>query len=107
MSSPRRTPSGPVKIATSSLKLRRNSVHLGKARAHLLTERVQALGAVHPHHQDLPVALGLDDGHVFLSKACARRLPDPTIPGRWVKTRAGGKPMKIVVTIRTAHRRVA
>ena len=52
---------------------------LGEAGAHFEIERVQSLGAVHPHYQDVPVTLGFDDGHVFLSQTCARRLSDPTI----------------------------
>jgi hypothetical protein len=40
---------------------------LGEPRAHFMTERVEALGAVHPDDQDLPVTLGFDDGHLCLS----------------------------------------
>ena len=36
---------------------------LGQQGAHLVAERVEALGPVHPHHEDLSVALGFDDGH--------------------------------------------
>ncbi len=39
---------------------------LGEPGAHLVIERVQPLGAVHPHDEDLSQTLGLDDGHVFL-----------------------------------------
>ena len=38
---------------------------LGQLGAHLVAERIEPLGPVHPHHQDLSVALGLYDGHVL------------------------------------------
>jgi hypothetical protein len=41
---------------------------LGQAAAHLVAQRVEPLRPVHPHHQDLPVFLGLDDGHLFVSQ---------------------------------------
>jgi hypothetical protein len=33
-----------------------------------VAERIQSLGAVHADDENLSVALGLDDGHVFFSK---------------------------------------
>ena len=40
----------------------------GEPRAHFMAERIEPLGPVHPHDQDLPLALGLDNGHdLFLS----------------------------------------
>jgi len=29
-------------------------------------ERVETIGPVHPHDEDLPVLLGIDDSHVLL-----------------------------------------
>jgi len=39
----------------------------GKQRTHLVTERVEALGAVHADDQDLAVTLGFNDGHGLVS----------------------------------------
>ena len=36
---------------------------LGQLRAHLVVERIEALGSVHSHDEDLPVTFGLDDSH--------------------------------------------
>ena len=40
---------------------------LGEPRAHFMAERIEALGPVHPHDEDLPVTLGFDDCHFRLS----------------------------------------
>ena len=37
-------------------------------RAHLVAERVEALGPVHPDDEDLSVAFGFDDGHGGVSR---------------------------------------
>ena len=47
---------------------------LGQLGAHLVAEGIEALRPVHPHDQDLPVALGLDDGHVFSPLLCFLKL---------------------------------
>src|SRR5439155_4961141 len=66
---------------------------LSEAGTHLVVERIEALGAIHPHHQDLPVALGFDDGHVFpLEGLC------PKAAGPYHSPPAQGRSsMKIVV----------
>jgi hypothetical protein len=37
-----------------------------------MTEGVEALGAVHPDDQHLPMTFGFDNGHVFFSSRLAR-----------------------------------
>jgi hypothetical protein len=41
---------------------------LRELRAHLMAERIEALGPVHPDDEDLPVTLGFDDCHFRLSR---------------------------------------
>jgi len=60
-----------------------------------MIERVEPLGAVHPHHEDLPVTLGLDNGHVSLS---LRLLPEATSLLPPIKPHADGGPAKLAST---------
>ena len=68
MSSPAQKPRPvPVKMATSSSLLWRNSVQVsGELGAHLVAEGVEALGSVHAHHEHLSVTFGFHNGHVLV-----------------------------------------
>src|SRR5206468_12883919 len=60
---------------------------LGEVRAQFVAERVQPLGPVHAHHEDLPVLFGFDDGHVFVSHSWLRTRAEATILALPVKQR--------------------
>ena len=62
---------------------------LGQRGAHLGVQRVQPLRAVHAHDQDLPVYLGLDDGHVISHRRVEKTEFGAVAPARASPKRRG------------------